>query len=138
MKWGLVARNVATLVNLPRQRRSEKRSLLPDELSALREAAKGTRFEALWLLMLDTGCRPSEAIGPRWSDLDLDAGSVTIRGAVALDENGKPYLSEHTKTARSRRTKILMEPTVESLKVHRKRQPERLGEVIYGESPTRS
>lgn len=124
LKWDKIARNPALGVELPAQRRTEKRALEPDQVRALLKAAEGSRFEALWIFMLDTGARPGEALGLRWSDLDLDAKTVTIRGAAAQDESGRPVLSEHPKTARSRRTLALHANTVEALRAHRKRQAE--------------
>lgn len=43
----------------------------------LLQKAKCTPFEALWRFMLDSGARPGEALGLRWDDRDLDAGTVT-------------------------------------------------------------
>jgi integrase len=75
-----------------------------DEVRRVRAAAKegGPQVSAFMALLLDAGCRKSEALGLIWSDVDLDAGTVTIAGQL------EPRCSERlawgpTKTA-SRRT----------------------------------
>jgi integrase len=40
------------------------------------------RLEALFVLALVTGLREGELLGLRWWDVDLDAGTVTVRGAM--------------------------------------------------------
>ncbi len=62
--------NPADLVDLPRKPRREMRALSPEQASAFLRAACGTPFEALWVLLLTTGMRPSEALGLKWSDLE--------------------------------------------------------------------
>jgi integrase len=47
-----------------------------EELAALLGAAAGDRLEALWVLLLTTGCRRVEACSIRWSDVDLDGATV--------------------------------------------------------------
>lgn len=41
------------------------------------------------MVLLYLGLRPSEAIGLRWSDVDLTRGEVTIASALARDEDGR-------------------------------------------------
>ena len=85
--WGKIAKSPAEGVKLPKQGPAEKCSLSLADVKALQKAAKGTPLEALWLLMLDSGARPGEVLGLRWENLDLDAGTVTIRGAAAKNHD---------------------------------------------------
>ncbi|MGH8903791.1 MAG: tyrosine-type recombinase/integrase [Egibacteraceae bacterium] len=71
LKWGLVARNIATLVDPPRVARPEIEPLSAEEARRLLEAAKGDRLEALYVVALTTGLRRGELLGLRWSDVDL-------------------------------------------------------------------
>lgn len=119
VRWEKIHKNPADGVKLPKRRPTEKRALSEAEVAKLRAAAKGSPLEALWLFMLDSGCRPGEALGLRWTDLDLDAETVTIRGAAAQDEHGCFHLSAHAKTAGSRRTLTLDPNTIEALRRHR-------------------
>ena len=50
LKWGLVARNVATLVDVPRPTRTEVHPLSSEEARRFLEAIRGHRMEALYVL----------------------------------------------------------------------------------------
>jgi integrase len=54
------------------------------------------------VLALVTGLREGELLGLRWSDVDLDAGKVTVRGSMQPDERGRRVIDE-TKARSSRR-----------------------------------
>jgi integrase len=74
LRWavsdGLLWRNPADAVELPRRRRTEKRAMNPDEARAFVEAAAETRHGCLFTVLLLTGMRPSEAFALRWGDLE--------------------------------------------------------------------
>lgn len=57
LKWGLVSRNVATLVDPPKGRRAEVRPLTPEQARRFLEAAKGDRLEALYSVAVALGLR---------------------------------------------------------------------------------
>ena len=50
----------------------------PPELSAFLRTIDGNRNEALFRLLAMTWMRRSEAVGLRWSDVDLRAGALTV------------------------------------------------------------
>lgn len=75
---GLVPRNVATLVAAPRVAKPELEVYQDDEPAQLLEAAASNELGALWILMLGTALRLGEALGLRWSDVDLEAGALSI------------------------------------------------------------
>lgn len=120
VRWGWVSRNVATLVDIPRVERKEIEPLNPAEIAAFLRQVGGDRLEALYVLALTTGLRRGELLGLRWSDLDVEAG--TVRVARALQRvNGKTEFVE-PKSARSRRV-VMFPPFVSDvLRVHRARQ----------------
>ncbi|CAM5415573.1 hypothetical protein SALBM135S_09730 [Streptomyces alboniger] len=70
-----VARNIRT--GAPRPRHFEP--LTADEAREFLAAANGRRVQPLFELALHTGFRKGELLGLRWEDLDLDAGTATIR-----------------------------------------------------------
>jgi integrase len=74
----LVGRNVAALVEPPIVRRQPVQPLSVDEARRLLDAAGNDRLRVLWLVLLALGLRRGEALALRWSDIDLDAGTVTI------------------------------------------------------------
>jgi integrase len=120
LRWGLVARNVATLVQPPRVRRYEISPLDAEQAQRLLTAIRGDRLEALFSVALAVGLRQGEALGVRWQDVDLDAGVLRVRHALqAVD--GQLMLVE-PKTTRSRRTIQLPSLAVGALREHRARQ----------------
>jgi integrase len=124
VEWNMLARNPAQKVKLPKLTTREKRALSADEVRRFREAAKGTKHSALWDFLLDTGCRPGEALGLRWRDLDLEVGQVLICQALTKGEKGRPMVGP-PKTDSSVRTIPLTRPVVAVLREHRRRQAER-------------
>lgn len=122
LKWGMVARNVTDLVELPRQQKQEMRCLSPEEARRFLEAARGTRWETLFSLMLTTGLRPGEALGLKWADVDFEKGKLQVQRALV--RHGKGWTLEEPKTPRSRRTIPLPKSILQDLKAHRKRQLE--------------
>jgi integrase len=136
---GLVARNVAALIKLPRGQRADRpsKSLTLEQATDLMDAAKGTRLEAYIILSLLTGLRTEEARALGWDHVVMwvdDAAGwqpVTITGfdrARAGDDRFAIYVwraQRHggdTKTEKSRRTLALPRHSVEALREHRKVQ----------------
>lgn len=121
-RWGLVARNVASLVSPPRAERREMRTLSPEQARAFLEAAEGDRFEALYVLALTTGMRQGELLALAWGDVNLDAGTVRVRGTLQRTRDGLTVTEP--KTAASRRQVTLGRAAVDALRRHRVAQAE--------------
>jgi integrase len=119
-RWGMVTRNVATLVEPPRAVRPEVRALAPDEVRALLDAAKGDRFEAILTVAIAVGLRRGEALGLKWSDLDLDAAVLRVQRALVYVDGDLRFVDPKTK--RSRRTVPLPSVSVQALREHRRGQ----------------
>jgi len=122
LRWNLVARNVATLVDPPKAKRKAVRVMSPDEVSLFLDAAKGQRFEPLLIVAISTGLRQGELLGLRWEDVDLPASVIHVRHAVQRI-NSKLTLTE-PKTERSRRTIRLPQIAAKALQTQRARQNE--------------
>ena len=116
---GKIARNVATLVDPPAVKRPVTAlPLTVDEARSVLQAAEQGRNAARWTVALAVGLRQSEALGLRWSDIDLAAGTLTVRrGAHRVAGKGLVY--EEPKAERSRRTLALPTPLVEALRRHK-------------------
>jgi integrase len=71
-------------------------------------------------VLATTGLRRGEALGLRWSDLDLDGGRASIRQTVIAVKH--TALLGTPKTAKGRRSVTLDSGTVAALREHRKRQ----------------
>jgi integrase len=67
--------------------------------------------------------RPEEYLALKWSDLDLHAGSATVRRTLVWRKGGGWYFGE-PKTSRSRRTIPLPMSLVGALTDHRRKQGE--------------
>ncbi|MEO6500531.1 MAG: hypothetical protein ABIQ09_01310 [Jatrophihabitantaceae bacterium] len=77
-----VARNVATLVDPPKQRRAETPMPLDvDECCKVLAAAEGRRNAARWTVALALGLRQSEALGLQWRGPSLTSASSLSGGA---------------------------------------------------------
>src|SRR5215208_8011183 len=89
VRWELVARNVTDSVDPPRPEKEERPTFDLERARLFLEAARGDRFEALYLLAIQTGMRRGELLGLRWDDLDLDKALLHVRQALA--PNGKSF-----------------------------------------------
>lgn len=121
VKWDMLHRNPASAVDLPRMVRKEMRAMAPEEASRFLEVAKGTRQYALFNFALSTGMRPQEYLGLKWSDIDLERGTATVRRAIVWKRGGGWDFAE-PKTSQSRRTMPLPASTVKALSEHKRQQ----------------
>jgi integrase len=129
-RWGMVGRNVVRLTDGPRERKTEGRTLTPEQARSLLQAASGERLEAAFVVMLSLGLRRGEVFGLRWMDVDFESNILTV--AQALSRVGSRLVLGPPKTERSRRKINLPAPVATSLRAHKKRQAaERL---LVGES----
>ena len=121
LAWDLVDRNVARKVTPPRVRPKEIEVLAPAQVATLIAASKTHPFGALFVLVVTTGLRQSEALGLRWSDLDLrDAKQASVRGSMQRAEKGR-VLGE-TKTEKSRRAVEVLDVARDLLLAQRRHQ----------------
>jgi len=89
VKWDLIPRNPADAVKAPRPAPEEMHPLSAEETLKLLEAAKGDKLEALYVLAVTTGMRRGELLGLKWSDVDLENSTVSIRRTLTRTDNGK-------------------------------------------------
>lgn len=123
VRWGVAARNVATLVDPPRVPHRDVRVLSPDEASRLLQAARGDQYESLIVLAVSTGVRLGEALGVKWTDVDLDRRHMRIDKSLQRISQQGLVLTE-TKTRRSRRTIVLPVVAAEALRQRQVQQRE--------------
>ena len=104
----------------PVAERTEAAYLTAAQAQALLATIAGDRLEALYRLMLASGLRRGEALALHWSDVDLENGSLRVRGTLSRTSQGLQITEP--KTERSRRNVPLPKSAVDTLKAHRKRQ----------------
>ena len=93
LRWaeqhGLVVRSVDALVDGLRKSGTKLDDTLDAaDAHAVIEAAAGDRLEALAILVLRLGLRKGEALALRWDDIDVDAGTLTVRGTLKRRKGG--------------------------------------------------
>jgi integrase len=120
IRWELLTRNVASVVDAPRVERYDTRPLDPTEARAFISGIRGDRLEALYSVALTMGLRQSEALGLRWRDVDLERGYLRVSKQLQRFD-GQYHLVE-PKTKRSRRTLVMPATIVEQLRDHQRRQ----------------
>ena len=123
VKGDLIPRNPATHANKPKVKQDEIEPLDTSQAAAFLKAAKGDRFEALYILCLMCGLRQGEALALRWRDIDLDGGTLRVNLQLQRVRDGGGLRFSEPKNA-SRRTVGLPQRAVSALKSHRKRQLE--------------
>jgi integrase len=122
VRWGRISISPANAVDPPKAK--GKLRDLPawskEQLTTFLRHVRNDRLYALWHLLALTGCRRGEALGLRWEDVDMDAGTISIRQTL-VPVDGNVIISD-PKTARGRRTIALDPATLEALKAHAARQ----------------
>ncbi len=117
MQRGRVGRNVCTLVDAPSLTHHEIQPLTVADARKILTTATTRRNGARWAVALALGLRQGEALGLQWSDIDLDAPSLTVRRALQR-QRGKGLVLVEPKSRSGRRTIALPEPVVELLRDH--------------------
>lgn len=127
---GVLPRNVIGLVERPKDTDAPARdsdtaaeptakSWTLADVQAFREAVRDHRLHACWLLSC-YGLRRSEILGLRWSAVDLDTGTLSVRrGRVAV---GTESVEGAPKSRRSRRDLPLPADVTEALRALRTQQ----------------
>lgn len=114
----LLQKNPADGVKLPRVIKADKTPWTAEQVQAFCAAAKSLRIEAVYLLALGTCMRQGEILGLQWSDLDLDAGTVTVSKQL-VEVGGKIIGLAQTKTKASNRSLALPQQVVAALRRRR-------------------
>jgi integrase len=111
----LVTRNVASYRGHDGSGHAKPgRSLTVEQVHQLHQAAGTDVIGALVFVLVSTGIRRGEALALSWTDVDLTAGTLTVRHSAKFD-NGRTVVGA-TKTKGSRRTVDLPAETIELLR----------------------
>ncbi len=120
VRWDMVSRNVARLVDRPRIERKPINPLTPDDARKFLTAIQGHRLEALFSVALALGLRQGEALGLRWEDVDFATGTIRVQNQLQRIEGRLTLVPP--KTAKSRRTLVMPPLIIDGLREHEKRQ----------------
>ncbi len=124
-KWGLVASNVAGLVEAPKAEPKRRTLWTPEQLTRFATAVlegEGKNHGYMLGFLLASGCRMGEAFGLTWPDVDFDAKSVHIDKPITFARH-KPVKSA-PKTRAGIRALVLPAWGIDVLRKQRARNAE--------------
>ncbi|MGE5694412.1 MAG: tyrosine-type recombinase/integrase [Candidatus Sericytochromatia bacterium] len=109
-----LSHNAAASIKKVERVRREMQTYTPEEIRRVLRAAENDRCGHLWYLAL-SGLRRAEVAGLKWSDIDFDAGTLTVsRGRVQAGAG--TVIENAPKTLSSRRTLPLDEGLIAVLR----------------------
>jgi integrase len=125
MKNGLVHQNVAKLVTKPKMEPAEIEFLSLEEHKRLLGVLHLHRLGFVFEFLLGTGLRQSEVLGLRWTDVDLNKGTIKIAQTIMRQKNFDKKIETKTsiiidtpKTQKGKREIPLLPTLLEKLKNH--------------------
>ncbi|MFD3569698.1 tyrosine-type recombinase/integrase [Streptomyces sp. NPDC058667] len=141
VRRGHLGQNPVRLAKAPRVREEEIEPYSVEEVRSLLRAADKRRNAARWAVALSLGLRQGEALGLKWTDVDLDGGVLMVRrsrrrpryahgcgdacgrkaGYCPERKRTNPETAD-TKSRAGRRAVGLPPQLVDLLRTHRKRQ----------------
>lgn len=121
---GLLTTNPADLATPPSGSEPEPRWWTPDEVGTFiaYDHASSDLPTGMVDMLADTGGRRGETCAPRWTDLDLDAGTATIARQFVINPDTNKIEARPTKRPRSKSTIGLHPDTVAALRRRRAEQ----------------
>jgi len=123
VKDRLIAFNPVEAVDaVPRSQRHAY-TLNAQQARTLLRAAEGDPLEAVYVVALRAGLRQSELLGLHWHDVDLEAGTLTVKSALVRVTHGG-LQDFDPKSAASAATIPLAPAAIGALRAHRARQLE--------------
>ncbi|MFJ7998913.1 tyrosine-type recombinase/integrase [Streptomyces sp. NPDC096310] len=96
----LISRNVVKLVPAPRVQSRELKPWDLEETTTFLEAARKDPLYAAFVLAVALGLRRGEVLGLRWSDIDLERRTLTVRNQIQRVQ--KELYADSTKNRRTR------------------------------------
>lgn len=121
MQRGYLTSNPATLMDAPPVRNAAMEVLTKAHAQAVVAAARETRNAARWTVAFTLGLRQGEALGLRWSDVDLERGVVIVRHSLGR-VTGQGLVLGQVKSRKGERPIVLPKPLLAELKAHRSAQ----------------
>lgn len=116
----LIDRNPAARARPPSSDRVETPTWTAEQVATFLRSVSDDPLRALWVLLATTGLRRGEALGLRWTDVDLERGTLSV--AQTLTAVRHQVVVSPPKSDRSRRRISLDPDTVRVLQEHRDAQ----------------
>lgn len=129
-KQGYIQKNYCKMVTIPRDNKPKEIKVLGlDEQRKFIEAIKGHKLEMLFLIALSTGLRLGELLALKWTDIDFEAGNLTVNRTIQrvtqISKDGtriSKLIEQDPKTKNSNRTVPIPKDILTKLKLHKKEQ----------------
>lgn len=118
VREGYVGTNVVDRVRKPRRAPREMKTWTAEQMAVFLTSVADDPLAGVWQVAA-LGLRRGELLGMRWSDIDLEAGMLTIRQARV--QAGKKTVLGDPKTERGRRTVPLHPAAINALRDTRRR-----------------
>ena len=115
VRWNLIVTNPAAATRVPKGEAKEMTVWTGEQARDFLDDLAHDRLVGLWTLALRRG----ELAGLRWSDIDLDAGTLTVAQQRTTANHAVVVT---TPKAKSQRQLLLAPATIASLKAHLNRQ----------------
>lgn len=129
LKLGLLGRNPADQVTIPKQVHTEMHTLDVEQAHALLQAVAGSVWEAAYYIAITTGLRQGELLGLKWSDLDWSTRQLHVQRQLQRIK-GQGVVFPEPKTKAGRRVIVLGNDTIE--KLHRHEELQRWTQAVAG------
>lgn len=118
-KRGLLRKDVMDSIKAPKSKRQVKiKVLTPEQAKRFFQACESVERGTVLYLALETGLRPEEYLGLRWSDVDLERCELRVVQVCVRFINGGWELSSDLKTEKSRRIVPISPQLRDKLKAH--------------------
>jgi integrase len=108
------------LVAVPRAPYREMRALNAGQLERLFASSRDSRWNPLWVVLGTVGLRIGEALGLKWSDVDLASGRLQVRRALQR-QRGRGLVFVEPKSVTSRRCIYVSNLALTALRLQRQR-----------------
>jgi integrase len=120
---GLMPRNPTSGVKAPKPVKKEIHPLSSEQVKVFLETARGDRFEGAYVVALHCGLREGEILGLKWSDVDLNTGTLQVRRTLSEARVGQRF--EPPKNDKGRNVRLTPQ-AVKALRTHLGRQLEEI------------
>ena len=117
VRWGLVIRNVADLVDVPSPSRKPPNIWTVDQVQQFLRATEGHRFYPMYVVAIYCGLRKGEILGLHKDDIRIDKGVINVRHQVTYVRGRGSVISE-PKTDKAKRQVTLPPFAIEVLRQH--------------------
>jgi integrase len=106
LKWGLVVRNAADLVDAPSPRRKPPMTWTIEQIKHFLRVVEDHPYYPIYVLAVFTGMREGELLALHWSDISLNAGKIQVKRTLQV-VRGKGLVISEPKTEKSKRSIVI-------------------------------